>query len=109
MPYTKVMLHFIWSTKNRIPIITSELKMLLLLHIKENSKTKEIFLDTLNCIEDHIHLLISLGTEQTIAKIAMLIKGESSSWVNKQKLIKQNLNGRMNILLCQLANLLLIK
>ncbi len=103
------MLHFIWSTKNRIPIITSELKMLLLLHIKENSKTKEIFLDTLNCIEDHIHLLISLGTEQTIAKIAMLIKGESSSWVNKQKLIKQNLNGRMNILLCQLANLLLIK
>lgn len=83
--------------------------MLLLLHIKENSKTKEIFLDTLNCIEDHIHLLISLGTEQTIAKIAMLIKGESSSWVNKQKLIKQNLNGRMNILLCQLANLLLIK
>ncbi|OFX41771.1 MAG: transposase [Bacteroidetes bacterium GWA2_32_17] len=89
MPYTKVMIHFIWSTKNRIPIITSELKLLLLLHIKENSKTKEIFIDTLNCVDDHIHLLISLGTEQTISKIAMLIKGESSFWVNKQKLIKQ--------------------
>lgn len=83
------MIHFIWSTKNRIPIITSVLKPLLLSHIKENSKTKEIFIDTLDCIEDHIHLLISLGTEQTIAKIAMLIKGESSYWVNKQKLIKQ--------------------
>ena len=83
------MIHFIWSTKNRIPIITSELKLLLLLHIKENSKTKEIFIDTLNCVDDHIHLLISLGTEQTISKIAMLIKGESSFWVNKQKLIKQ--------------------
>ncbi len=33
-------------------------------------------------------MLVSLGTEQTIAKTAMLIKGESSFWVNKQELIK---------------------
>jgi len=89
MPYTKVNIHFIWSVKNRLPLITHELKPILLSHIRENSKTKEIFIDTLNCVEDHIHLLISLGIEQTISKIAMLIKGESSFWVNKQKLIKQ--------------------
>jgi len=89
MPYTKVMIHFIWFTKNRTPSITSDLKPLLLSHIKENSITKNIFIDRLNCVEDHIHLLISLGTEQTISKIAMLIKGESSFWVNKKKLIKQ--------------------
>jgi REP element-mobilizing transposase RayT len=40
-------------------------------------------------VEDHIHLLISLSTEQTIAKVAMLIKGESSFWINKEKLTKQ--------------------
>lgn len=89
MPYTKVMIHFIWATKNRMQIITDVLKPLLLSHIKENSIKKEIFIDTLNCVEDHIHLLISLGTEQTISKIAMLIKGESSFWANKEKLIKQ--------------------
>ncbi len=89
MPYTKVMIHYIWATKNRMPIITDELKWVLLSHIKENSIKKKIFIDALNCEKDHIHLLISLGTEQTIAKIAMLIKGESSFWVNKQKLIKQ--------------------
>lgn len=61
---------------------------MLLSHIKENSRAKNIFIDTLNCVEDHIHLLISLGTEQTISKIAMLIKGESSFWVNRQKIIK---------------------
>ncbi len=88
MPYTKVMIHFIWSTKNRVPIISKNLKPLLLSHIKENSVAKNIFIDALNCVEDHIHLLISLGTEQTIAKLAMLIKGESSFWVNKQKIIK---------------------
>ena len=89
MPYTKVMVHFIWSTKNRNKIISKELKPLLLNHIKENSVAKGIFIDCLNCVEDHIHLLISVGTEQTISKIAMLIKGESSFWVNKQKILKE--------------------
>jgi putative transposase len=87
MPYSKVMIHFIWATKNRDPLITTELKPLLLSHIIENSKRKGIFIDTINCISDHIHLLISLGTEQTISNIARLIKGESSFWVNSQKLI----------------------
>lgn len=62
----------------------------MLQHIKENSVKKGIFIDTINCVPDHIHLLLSLGTEQTIAKTAMLIKGESSFWVNKQQLIKHN-------------------
>ena len=88
MPYTKVMIHLIWSTKNREPIITSELKTHLLQHLKENSRQKEIFIDTLNCVKDHIHILISLGTEQTISKTIMLVKGESSFWVNKQNLLK---------------------
>ena len=41
----------------------------------------------MNCVSDHIHLLISLGREQTIRKVIMLIKGESSNWVNKEKII----------------------
>ena len=86
MPSIKVFIHFIWSTKNREPLITKELKPLLLEHIKESSVKKGIFIDTINCVEDHIHLLVSLGSEQTIAKTAMLIKGESSFCVNKQEL-----------------------
>ena len=88
MPYTKIYIHFIWSTKNRESLINGLLKPLLLNHIKENSVKKEIYIDTVNCVSDHIHLLVSLGTEQTIAKTDMLIKGESSFWVNKQKLLK---------------------
>ncbi len=88
MPYTKVLIHFIWATKNREPLISKELKPLLIQHIKDNSIKKEIFIDTINCVSDHMHLLVSLGTEQTISKTAMLIKGESSFWLNKQKLIK---------------------
>ena len=39
-------------------------------------------------MQDHIHLLISIGAEQNISKIVMLLKGESSHWVNKNQLIK---------------------
>jgi REP element-mobilizing transposase RayT len=56
-------------------------------HIKEKSIKKEIYIDTMNCVSDHIHMLISLGSEQDIAKVAMLTNGESSYWVNKNRLI----------------------
>ncbi|MCW3071381.1 MAG: hypothetical protein JWO44_1271 [Bacteroidetes bacterium] len=87
MPYARIMLHVIWSTKNRNRIITKDLKPILLNHIKENSLAKGIYIDCMNCVEDHIHLLISLGVDQSAAKIIMLLKGESSFWVNKQKLV----------------------
>jgi len=89
MPFIKIMVHLVFSTKSRKPLITKELKPLLLEHIKQNSIVKEIYIDRLNCVEDHIHLLISLGADQSIARVAMLLKGESSFWVNKQKLISQ--------------------
>jgi putative transposase len=86
MPYIKIIVHLIFSTKNREKIITKELKTKLLAHIKENSITKNIFIICLNCVNDHIHILISLGNDQTISKVAQLIKGESSFWINKNKL-----------------------
>jgi REP element-mobilizing transposase RayT len=37
----------------------------------------------MNGYVDHVHCLVSLGTDQTIEKIMQLIKGESSFWINK--------------------------
>jgi len=88
MPFTKIWIHVIWSTKSRDKIISKELRPLLLEHIVENAKQKEIFIKVINCVSDHIHLLISLGREQSISKVVMLIKGESSNWINKIKLLK---------------------
>jgi len=87
MPYVRMWIHLIWSTKNREKIVSKKLKPLLLNHIRDNAKEKKIFLDQINCVEDHCHAMISLGASQTISKVALLIKGESSHWVNKEKLI----------------------
>jgi len=77
-----------WATKNRQRVISKELKPLLLSHIKENSIKKDIYIDCLNCVEDHIHVLLSLSVDQTISKVMQLIKGESSFWVNQQDIVK---------------------
>jgi len=87
MPYIRIWIHLIWSTKKREKTITKELKPVLLEHIIKNAVTKNIFIDTINCVDDHIHILISLGNDQTISKTVQLIKGESSNWINRNKLV----------------------
>ena len=90
MPFVKVYIHFVWSTKNRVPYLNSpELRKKVWQHIRENAKEKNIFIDFINGYADHCHCLISLGVDQTIQKVMQLIKGESSFWINKQSLTKQ--------------------
>jgi len=86
MPFVKVWVHLIWSTKNRVKSITGDLKYKLYDHIRENARKKEIYLDFLNGTKDHIHLLVSVKGEQSLSKITQLIKGESSFWVNQNNL-----------------------
>ena len=84
--FIKIWIHFIWSTKNRERLIHKELKYKLYDHIKANAREKNIYLDHINGIEDHVHVLISLKGDQAASKVAFLLKGESSHWVNVNKL-----------------------
>lgn len=88
MPFVKVWIHFVWSTKNREPYLTNEIRQQVFQHIRQHAKEKNIFLAFINGMPDHVHCLISLGTDQTIEKIMQLIKGESSFWINKSGLCK---------------------
>ncbi|MBU0475416.1 MAG: IS200/IS605 family transposase [Bacteroidetes bacterium] len=89
MSWVRIWIHLVFSTKNREPfLITSELRKNVINHIKENSKAKNIWLEEINGYKDHIHCLVSLNREQSISKIAQLIKGESSNWINNENLTK---------------------
>jgi putative transposase len=55
-------------------------------HILNNSRTKNIYIDHINGFKEHLHALISLGASQNISDIMKNIKGESSFWINKNKL-----------------------
>lgn len=90
MPFVKVYIHFVWSTKNRYPFLRSkELRQKVWNHIRENAREKNIFIDFVNGYSDHCHCLVSMGRDQTIEKVMQLIKGESSFWMNKNQLTKE--------------------
>ena len=89
MPMIKVWIHFVWATKNRQPLLEKSIRQNVFQHMRENAKEKGIHVDFINGHVDHVHLLISLNAEQTIAKTVQLIKGESSYWINKHQLCKE--------------------
>lgn len=88
MPWIKDWIHFVWSTQNHEPFLTDSIRTKVFKHIRENAKLKGIYIDMINGYVDHVHCLISLGSDQTIEKIMQLIKGESSFWFNKNSLTK---------------------
>lgn len=89
MSYVRIWVHLIFSTKNREPFLTKEIRDDVHKHIIQNCKEKGIFLQAINGYTEHLHCLISLDRNQSIAEVAQLIKGESSFWINKNKLTEE--------------------
>jgi putative transposase len=88
MSYLRIWLHCVWTTNKRIPYLRDEIRNEVILHILNNAKIKDIYIDHLNGYFEHLHALISLGGTQTISEIMQKIKGESSFWINKNNLTR---------------------
>lgn len=86
MSFVKIAIHAVWGTKNRTPYLCDTVLEKVLLHMKANAETKEIYIDTIGGHTDHIHCLLYLNADMTLAKALQLIKGESAYWINKEKL-----------------------
>jgi len=84
------MVHAVWSTYCRRRFLVNGVREKICQHIKENAKTKNIRIDTINGHDDHLHCLCELNPELTIRKQMQLIKGESSYWVNKNEIVQES-------------------
>ena len=80
--YTKILIHYVFSTKNREKIITVPLQKRLWSYIGGIARDNNMKALAIGGIEDHVHLLISLPTTLSIAKAIQLIKGGSSKWIH---------------------------
>ena len=88
MAFVKIWIHTVWGTKNREPFLEKGILESVCNHIKENGKLKGIFIECINGYSDHLHCLMLLNADSSISKQMQLIKGESSFWINKNKIIK---------------------
>ncbi|HMR46348.1 MAG TPA: IS200/IS605 family transposase [Bacteroidia bacterium] len=86
MAFIKIIIHAVWSTKYRQPVMTNDIRGKIIHHIRENARIKDIYIDRINGYTDHLHCLMRLNTDMSIAKAMQLIKGESAFWANKEKI-----------------------
>ena len=87
MSYVKVIIHSVWGTKSREHVMKKSFRIALFKHMREEAIKKEIFIDFINGVEDHVHCLFFLNANLSISKTLQLIKGEASHWVNQNKVM----------------------
>ena len=85
MPSTHLSLHYhlVFSTKNRLPLITKEWRAELHAYMGGIVKGLDGVPLAVGGIEDHAHLLVGLRATHRLDYVLRDIKADSSAWVHK--------------------------
>lgn len=76
-----ITIHIVFSTKERKPWIGVQYEQEIHAYICGICRNLECPVITINGVEDHIHLLLSLGRTITLSKLINEIKSNSSRWI----------------------------
>ena len=86
--YSRCWLHLIWGTLNREKLLFSkDVRRQLSTYLSEYAESKEIYLKINYVNPEHVHTLIDLPTKYSIEEVSKLFKGNSSHWINQNRLI----------------------
>ncbi|MFT3881708.1 MAG: IS200/IS605 family transposase [Gemmatales bacterium] len=75
---SSVLIHLVFSTKNRQPLITPAIEQELFKYLAVELHNMGCPSLTINGTSDHIHILFTLSRTQSIANVVKSIKGSSS-------------------------------
>lgn len=81
---TSLLVHIIFSTKNRVGLITPEVEPDLFAYIGGILKNNESRLLDAGGTSDHVHLLVSQSKNIALSALLQEIKQGSSSWIKSQ-------------------------
>jgi REP element-mobilizing transposase RayT len=82
--YAQNHIHLVFSTKNRLKLISKELQPRLWAYVAGICKNQNMITFAVGGIADHIHVLFRLPPTITLVRAVTLIKSNSSKWVRKQ-------------------------
>ncbi len=87
--YANLLYHIVFSTRQRIPLIGDDLREPLYDYIGGIVRQNGGALLEIGGVPDHVHLLLRLKTDPSVATVVQRIKGKSSKWVNDSGLIPE--------------------
>ncbi len=82
--YSKLLYHIIFSTKRREPLVTPDLQASLYSYIGGILHARKGLLEEIGGMPDHVHLVIRIRPDVSVAEIVRLVKANSSKWVNER-------------------------
>ena len=86
--YTQIHIHAVFAVQNRISLIQKEWQDELYKYISgiiENNGHKHL---KIGGMPDHIHVLFGMRPTQSLSELMQDIKGSSSLWINKKRLVR---------------------
>jgi REP element-mobilizing transposase RayT len=75
-------MHCVFSTKERLPLITAQLEARLWPYLGGIARENKMKAIAIGGTADHLHALLSLPATISFAKAVQLIKGGSSKWIH---------------------------
>lgn len=80
--HSKLFLHMIWSTKNRIPRMDKSIRPFIYEVMNEAAYKKNCVVHAIGGVEDHVHLLIDVSRTIALSDLVQEIKGSASRWLS---------------------------
>ncbi len=87
--FNKIWINAIWATKERAPIIHSNIEHKIHQFISEQLRELGSPVRILNGMPDHFHCLFLLNPQKSIAEVIKQIKGSSSHYINQNDLTSE--------------------
>lgn len=80
--YSQLLLHIVYSTKNRTPWISDEVAERLYPCIGGIVRAEKGVLYAIGGVEDHVHLYLRWRTDGSVSDLMRTVKARSSKWVH---------------------------
>ena len=81
--FTNLLIHFVFSTKHRIPFLHEPLRERIYEYIGGIVRQEKGILLEIGGMPDHVHILARIKPDRSVADMTRTIKGGSSKWVHQ--------------------------
>ena len=78
---TRILIHIVFSTRDRIPLITPDFRGELYEYIRGIVHRKGASLFEIGGMPDHVHVLVQIDPTKLLSDLVQCVKGGSSRWV----------------------------
>ena len=80
----RILIHIIFSTKNREPWLTESLRPRVFAYLATLGRDQGCEVYRVGGVADHVHLAVELGRTITVADLVKTVKSLSSAWIKRE-------------------------